>query len=192
MKLHEVLVRLIRETGLTLVYVLSSTACPTVLEQKQTRCTKASPNNISVQQVVVCFVSPRMSLLVRVIRAMEELAPLALSKDHTWDNVGLLLEAPRPMENASSKVLLTIDFTKAVLEECLGDRVSCVVAYHPLIFNPIKRLTLANPGHELILRCIQNGISVYSPHTALDACQEGSSDKPALTRAPFCAKDAFS
>ena len=100
-----------------------------------------------------------------VVRAMEKIAPLRLA-DTTWDNVGIMVEAPKQRD--SKRVLLTIDYTKAVMEEMLEKDISTLVAYHPPIFRPMKSLTLANEKSMLLLNAIANGTSIYSPHSALD------------------------
>jgi putative NIF3 family GTP cyclohydrolase 1 type 2 len=51
-----------------------------------------------------------------------------------------------------------------------------IIAYHPPIFKPLSALTLANPLQASLLRCAAAGISVYSPHTALDAVWGGIND----------------
>lgn len=103
---------------------------------------------------------------------MEKHAPLSLAA--AWDNVGLLLEAPSLA--AASAVLLTNDLTEAVVEECIAKNVGLVIAYHPILFSGAKRLRLSDWKERVVLRCIQGGISVYSPHTALDSCRNGVND----------------
>ncbi len=51
-----------------------------------------------------------------------------------------------------------------------------MVAYHPPIFHPLKRLTGAQPGERNVLRAARAGLAVYSPHTALDAAHGGLAD----------------
>jgi len=51
-----------------------------------------------------------------------------------------------------------------------------IVAYHPPIFKPLKSLTLSNPLQKSLLQCASAGISVYSPHTALDCVHGGIND----------------
>lgn len=80
----------------------------------------------------------------------------------SWDNTGILIDSRTP-ESSEKKILLCIDFTLAVLEECIQQNIKYVVAYHPCIFHPLKKLT-----DELYIKSIQNYISVYSPHTYLD------------------------
>ena len=66
--------------------------------------------------------------------------------------------------------------TPGVVEEALATPTSLIVAYHPPIFKPLASLTLANPLQASLLRCAAAGISVYSPHTALDSVTDGIND----------------
>lgn len=114
-----------------------------------------------------------MSLITRVARAMAEIAPLALA-DRSWDNVGVLVESSAP--NEKSTVMLTIDLTPEVMEECLQKNVEVILSYHPPIFSSFKRLTLNNTKQKIILQVVQAGMSIYSPHTSLDATEGGIND----------------
>lgn len=77
-----------------------------------------------------------------------------------WDNIGIIIN----LSNQSKKVLITIDLTDEVLEECLSKEIKNVISYHPVIFKGIKNI------HESSIpyKCITNGIAVYCPHTSLD------------------------
>lgn len=46
----------------------------------------------------------------------------------------------------------------------------------PIIFRPLKSLTQSNTQQNSLLRLAQEGISVYSPHTAVDAAPGGLCD----------------
>jgi putative NIF3 family GTP cyclohydrolase 1 type 2 len=46
----------------------------------------------------------------------------------------------------------------------------------PIIFRALKSFTLANSQQNSLLRLAQEGISVYCPHTAVDAAPEGLND----------------
>jgi dinuclear metal center YbgI/SA1388 family protein len=102
---------------------------------------------------------------------MERVAPSRLAEP--WDNVGLLLgdrEAP------CGRVLVSVDWTAEVLEEALALRADAVVAYHPPIFDPVKRLDAADPRERVLLGAAQAGVALLSPHTALDAVKGGVND----------------
>ncbi|QIW98882.1 hypothetical protein AMS68_004400 [Peltaster fructicola] len=94
-----------------------------------------------------------------VVAAMRKLYPEALA-DKSFDNTGLLLEAPYNKERQQqNSVLLTIDLTKAVADEAIKRRDSCIVAYHPIIFRGLKSLTLQNTQQQSLLRLAAEGIS---------------------------------
>jgi len=121
-----------------------------------------------------------MSLpLARVVGLLQSLAPLSLAEP--WDNVGLLLEPLADRHDAAfaphvGRVLFTIDLTEAVLAEAVAGDFDLVVAYHPPLFQPQKRLTSATPSERVIVGALRAGIAVYSPHTALDAAENGMND----------------
>lgn len=103
---------------------------------------------------------------------MNNIAPLSLA-DNSWDNTGLLLEAPIPRENANG-ILLTIDLTLDVVNEAINNpNIGVIISYHPPIFKSLKRLVLSNEKQKDVLLCAAKGISIYSPHTSLDNCAEG-------------------
>ncbi|KAF9982868.1 NGG1 interacting factor [Modicella reniformis] len=121
-----------------------------------------------------------MALLKRVMTSMERIAPLSLA-EHAWDNVGLLVEAPYPRTRIAAttpqRVFLTIDFTSAVVDEALNDTsVGVIIAYHPPIFRGLKKLQLKDSKQRMVLQCVAKGVSVYSPHTSCDSCEDGVND----------------
>jgi dinuclear metal center YbgI/SA1388 family protein len=91
----------------------------------------------------------------------------------------VLLEPPSmPCISKASRhvVLLTTDLTSAVTSEALALPASVIITYHPIIFRPLKSLTLSDTQQVSLLRLAQAGISVYSPHTAVDAATGGVND----------------
>jgi len=105
------------------------------------------------------------------ITILETLAPPEGAAE--WDNTGLLLQGSF-LE--LSKVMLTLDLTPAVAEEACKKKCQAVVSYHPPIFEGLSELTESDPLQEGLLSLIRAGIHVYSPHTALDAADDGVSD----------------
>lgn len=61
-------------------------------------------------------------------------------------------------------------------DEAIELNSSIIVAYHPIIFRGLKSITLANSQQQTLLRLASHGISVYSPHTAIDAAPGGLGD----------------
>jgi len=113
--------------------------------------------------------------LSHVLAVLERQAPLSFAE--AWDNVGLLLE-PVPVSEAApvASALLTIDLTDEVVAEAEELGAALIIAYHPPIFQGLKRLRGSEPGERAILRCASQGISIFSPHTALDAAPGGVND----------------
>ncbi|MCG8409082.1 MAG: Nif3-like dinuclear metal center hexameric protein [Phycisphaerales bacterium] len=103
---------------------------------------------------------------------MEEVAPTWAAAD--WDNVGLLVgHKTWPVR----RVLLCIDLTAAVLDEATRGRFDVILAYHPPIFRPVKRMTPDRSEQEgLAAAALSSRIAIYSPHTALDAAPGGTND----------------
>ncbi len=110
--------------------------------------------------------------LSALLDALEALAPISVAEP--WDNVGLLLGSPD--DDLEGPVLLAIDLTDAVLDEAAQAGAGAIVCYHPPIFEPLKRLTSASRAGALMLRAARMGLSIYSPHTALDAAPAGMTD----------------
>ncbi|MEE2786011.1 MAG: Nif3-like dinuclear metal center hexameric protein [Myxococcota bacterium] len=108
-----------------------------------------------------------------VLGGLAEIAPLHLAAD--WDNVGLLIE-PRSEGGDVARGVLTIDLTEAVVAEAIEVDADLIIAYHPPLFQGIKRLVQHTASNRVIMTAIQHGIAVYSPHTALDAVAGGVTD----------------
>jgi dinuclear metal center YbgI/SA1388 family protein len=106
-------------------------------------------------------------ILQDVLAALETITPLRYAEP--WDNVGLLTGDPAA---TIERVLLTIDLTHGVLDEAVERRAELVVAYHPALFEAIKRVR-----HDSVLyRAIRANVAVWSPHTALDVAPGGTND----------------
>ncbi|KAI1076022.1 NGG1p interacting factor 3 [Whalleya microplaca] len=121
------------------------------------------------------------SLTEAVVAAMKTLFPEELA-DKAWDNTGLLLgEAPpsstsKAPSSSGGTVLLTNDLTAAVVDEALAEGAKMIICYHPVIFRPLKSLTTKDPMQTLLLRLAAERVSVYCPHTAMDAASGGLND----------------
>lgn len=110
--------------------------------------------------------------LNEILQRLEAFAPLNLAE--SWDNVGLLVD---PMENIPVKnILLTNDLTEDVLDEAINTKCGLIVSYHPNIFQGLKRVTSRTWKERIVVKCIKNGIAVFSPHTSWDAVQGGVND----------------
>jgi dinuclear metal center YbgI/SA1388 family protein len=103
---------------------------------------------------------------------LEEQAPLSFAED--FDNVGLLVGDPA-MEVTG--ILVTLDTLEQVVEEAVSKECNLIVSFHPILFKGMKRITGATYVERMVLKAIQNGIAIYSMHTALDNVREGVNGK---------------
>jgi len=106
-------------------------------------------------------------LLRELLTHLEELAPTRHAE--SWDNVGLLAGDPGQEVRTA---LLAIDYTPEVAREARELGCELVIAYHPPLFNAVKRVVFPDP----IFDAIRNGVALYSPHTALDVAEGGTND----------------
>ncbi|MEM1486117.1 Nif3-like dinuclear metal center hexameric protein [Oscillospiraceae bacterium PP1C4] len=91
-----------------------------------------------------------------------------------FDNVGLLVGDPDAMVKG---VLIALDVTDNVIDEAVARGANLIVTHHPVIFNPMKRVT----ADTLVWRLIRADISVISAHTNLDIAKGGVNDILAQT-----------
>ena len=110
--------------------------------------------------------------LAEIVRKLNTFAPTSMAG--SWDNVGLLVEPTPPHQ--VSKVLLTNDLTEDVMTEAIDMKANMILSYHPPIFSALKRLTQRTWKERIVIKCIENRIAVYSPHTAFDALNGGVND----------------
>jgi len=101
-----------------------------------------------------------------------KIAPLEIAEK--WDNVGFLVESARSNSYEKLKILTCIDLTPEVVTEAINHDCNMIFSYHPLMFRPIQSLSIMHQGP--ILRCLDSGISIFSPHTALDNAKNGMND----------------
>lgn len=108
--------------------------------------------------------------LSELVTVLEEIAPSRFAEP--WDNVGLLCG---DLKQSVSRVMLCIDYTEQVADETRSQKCEAVIAYHPPIFDGLKRITSDGPG-SLVFNAVTNNIALYSPHTALDVADGGTND----------------
>ena len=105
-------------------------------------------------------------------QALDHFAPFAYQMD--FDNSGLLVGHP---ETPLRKILCTLDVTDAVLDEAIAQQADCIAAHHPLIFNPLTKLTGETATERLVIKAIRNDIAIYAVHTNLDQMAKGVNNR---------------
>jgi dinuclear metal center YbgI/SA1388 family protein len=109
--------------------------------------------------------------LREICETLEQIAPVGLAED--WDNVGLLVGDP---EQSIRRIFLTIDLTKAVLAEARQQKTDLILAYHPPIWEPLKKVVAGQGASPLLYEVIRSGRAIYAMHTALDIVSGGIND----------------
>lgn len=102
---------------------------------------------------------------------MNEVAPFYTKFD--FDNIGLLVGFP---ERPVRRVLTALDVTDAVIEEALSMGAELIVAHHPLIFHPLKRVTSDDLCGRKVIRLVRAECSAICLHTNLDTAEGGVND----------------
>lgn len=74
------------------------------------------------------------------------------------------------------KVLITLDVNEEVVDEAIQKGANLIIAHHPPIYRPLKRLLTDTPQGRMFEKCIKNDISVYAAHTNLDIAPGGVND----------------
>lgn len=87
-------------------------------------------------------------------------AAFPFSKAESWDNAGILVDMYRPV----SKILVALDASIPVIEEAEKTGAELIISHHPVIFDPIKALSLKHPA----VMALKKGIGIISAHTNFD------------------------
>ena len=101
-----------------------------------------------------------------VLEILEQIAPPELAC--SWDNVGLLVDAGRPV----TSIMTALDITADVVRDAAESGCELIVSHHPVIFDPLRRVT----AEDVPAMLLQNGISAICMHTNLDAAPGGVND----------------
>ncbi|WP_312643345.1 Nif3-like dinuclear metal center hexameric protein [Hydrogenoanaerobacterium sp.] len=108
-----------------------------------------------------------MSTVRQIYECIDRFAPFCTAE--SWDNVGLLVEAKGA---EVQKVLVALDITPDVAEEAREIGANLIISHHPVIFDPLRRITSDNVVYLLA----KHDISAICAHTNLDVAQGGVND----------------
>lgn len=106
-----------------------------------------------------------------VLNVIDGIAPFCTAVE--YDNTGLLVGSS---SRTVRKVLVALDVTSAVIDEAVAAEAQLIVCHHPIIFSSIKSVTDNAYATTLIMKCLQNGLSVIAAHTNFDKALGGNND----------------
>ena len=101
---------------------------------------------------------------------------LQLEKDYPveyaleWDNVGLLIGNK---EKEIHKVYIALDVTEEELKQAIEEGADMIITHHPLLIQPIKRITGESFLTRMIIKLLQQDILCYTMHTNYDVLRMG-------------------
>ncbi|MCK9226084.1 MAG: Nif3-like dinuclear metal center hexameric protein, partial [Candidatus Muirbacterium halophilum] len=92
---------------------------------------------------------------------LNNLAPFSLQEK--WDNSGLIIgDFERNVQN----ILVSVELTSKVLDECIKKEFDTIITHHPAIFGSIKKIN--SKETPIIFKALQNNICIISMHTNFD------------------------
>lgn len=98
-----------------------------------------------------------------IINAIEAVCPLAYQEN--YDNSGVQVGDTR---QEATGALLCVDVTEKVIDEAIQRGCNLIIAHHPLLFKPLKRITGSTYVERCVQKAIQKGIVLYAAHTNAD------------------------
>ncbi|MFY8330395.1 Nif3-like dinuclear metal center hexameric protein [Vagococcus carniphilus] len=105
------------------------------------------------------------------IDRLEMYCPLYLAEK--GDPVGLHIGSlNRPIK----RVMMTLDVRPEVVKEAIEKNIDLIVAKHPPIFRPIKRLVTDDFQTKMYADLLKHDIAVYAAHTNMDIVSPGLND----------------
>lgn len=107
-----------------------------------------------------------------LLNYLEEICPL--SYQESYDNCGLIVG---DKEKNIAGVLLCLDSTEDVLKEAVKLKCNLIIAHHPILFSPIKKITGKTYSERALIYAIKHDLCIYAMHTNLDNIQLGVNHK---------------
>lgn len=107
-----------------------------------------------------------------ILDILETIAPRALAQD--WDNAGLMVGDP---DREVRTLLVALDPSLAAIRQARDMGVDLILTHHPLFFQPLRRLNLADVTARKAAMLLEGGVALVSMHTNLDAAEGGVADQ---------------
>ena len=99
-----------------------------------------------------------------ILDYIDTFSPLRYAE--SFDNVGLLVGSENTVVRG---ICCALDITNAVIDEAELANANLIIAHHPVIFDPLKRI----PEWSPVYRLIKKGISAICIHTNFDMTEGG-------------------
>ena len=108
--------------------------------------------------------------LKEIFTYLDDIFPIEAAEE--WDNSGTQLA----LSDECNKAMAVIEITESLVDEAIESDVDLIITHHPLFFSNLKSLSKDDSMGRIIIKLIQNNISVYSAHTSCDLADGGLND----------------
>ncbi len=98
-----------------------------------------------------------------IVNIMEKHFPLELQEK--WDKCGLQVG---DLSQDVHKIMISLNADIYSLEEAIQKGCDMLITHHPFLLDPIHNISKDSIMGQFIYKAIENKVSVYSSHTALD------------------------
>ncbi len=112
-----------------------------------------------------------MATVREIVTILDTAYPQWLAED--WDAVGLTCGR---LDAEVDTVLLAVDPLPGVVDEAIACGAQLIVTHHPLFLRGVHDVAFTNAKGEVVTRCIENHIALFSAHTNADHACPGVSD----------------
>jgi dinuclear metal center YbgI/SA1388 family protein len=103
-----------------------------------------------------------------IISLLESFAPKKMAVE--GDTIGLQVGS---LNKPIKKVMIALDVLESVVDEAIEGKVDLIIAHHPLLYRPLKKIDIGTSKGKVIEKLIKNDITVYAAHTNLDVTSLG-------------------
>lgn len=103
-----------------------------------------------------------------IISLLEGFAPKKMAVE--GDPIGLQVGS---LNKPIKKVMIALDVLESVVDEAIEGKVDLIIAHHPLLYRPLKKIDTSTSKGKVIEKLIKNDITVYAAHTNLDVTRLG-------------------
>ena len=111
-----------------------------------------------------------------VLTVLRRLAPESTALPD--DPVGLLLG--QPPEREITKIGVCLDATPGTAHRAVSEGVGLLIAHHPLIYHPLKRIDPGDPISQSVTALLRADAALYAMHTNWDRAEGGINDTLAV------------
>ncbi len=106
----------------------------------------------------------------QITKSIEKDTPLSWAEE--WDNCGLIVG---DADSQVARVLVALDIDLEILDEAVAHNCQLIIAHHPPLFSPVRKITAHDPQGRLLIRAIRQQLNLYAAHTNFDSAPFGLS-----------------